>query len=283
MQLLQKLKGFITIKKHGSICIHCNRWWEVAGCLDFARHDKMSKINKAVILAAGRGTRMRELTAELPKPMIEVRGKPVLQHIVEGLRDAGIREFLIVVGYRGDALRNFLGTGSRYDTAIQYTTQTVQDGTGRVVDLGRDFVRDTSFVLSYGDILVDPANYKRVVELPDGVEAIITLTRGEDLSKGGAVLLNDEMELVDIREKSDQWSGLSRDAAPFYNAGLYAFRPSIFDFTATLKLSPRGEYELTDAIRELAQSGKKVKALQLTGEWADVRDPEVLAKLNAQL
>ena len=67
---------------------------------------------------------------------------------------------------------------------------------------------------------------------------------------------------------------------PFYNAGLYAFRPSIFDFTAKLKPSPRGEYELTDAIRDLAQSGKKVKALELTGEWADVRDPEILAKLN---
>ena len=64
------------------------------------------------------------------------------------------------------------------------------------------------------------------------------------------------------------------------NAGLYAFRPNIFDFTAKLKPSPRGEYELTDAIRDLAQSGKKVKALELTGEWADVRDPEILAKLN---
>jgi dTDP-glucose pyrophosphorylase len=76
---------------------------------------------------------------------------------------------------------------------------------------------------------------------------------------------------------------LSQDAVPWYNAGLYAFRPSIFDFTAKLKPSPRGEYELTDAIRDLAQSGKKVKALELTGEWADVRDPETLAKLNSKL
>ena len=64
----------------------------------------VTKIQKAVILAAGRGTRMRELTAELPKPMIEVRGKPVLQHIVEGLRNAGIAELLLVVGYRADAV-----------------------------------------------------------------------------------------------------------------------------------------------------------------------------------
>jgi dTDP-glucose pyrophosphorylase len=239
------------------------------------------KIDKAVVLAAGRGTRMRELTAELPKPMIEVRGKPVLQHIVEGLRDAGIRDCLIVVGYRADAVQDFFGDGSpRYNVAIQYKTQTVQDGTGRVVELAHDFANNRPFVLAYGDILVAPANYKRLVDLPDDVEAMLAVTRGEDVSKGGAVFLNDEMDLVDLREKSDRWSGLSQDAVPFYNAGLYAFRPSIFDFTAKLKPSPRGEYELTDAIRDLAQSGKKVKALELTGEWADVRDPETLARLN---
>jgi dTDP-glucose pyrophosphorylase len=238
------------------------------------------KIERAVILAAGRGTRMRELTAELPKPMIEVRGKPVLQHIVEGLRDAGIRDCLIVVGYRADAVQDFFGDGSRYHVAIQYKTQTVQDGTGRVVELARDLINNRPFVLAYGDILIAPANYKRLVDLADDVEAMLTVTRGEDVSKGGAVFLNDRMELLDIREKSDRWSGLSQDAVPWYNAGLYAFRPSIFDFTAKLKPSPRGEYELTDAIRHLAQSGKKVKALELSGEWADVRDPEILAKLN---
>jgi dTDP-glucose pyrophosphorylase len=236
----------------------------------------MSKIAKAVILAAGRGTRMRELTVDLPKPMIEVRGKPVLQHIIEGLRDARICELLIVVGYRGDAVRNFLGDGSRYEIAIQYATQTVQDGTGRVVDLARDFVRETPFVLSYGDILVDPTNYKRIVDFPDQVEAIITVTRGEDVSKGGAVFLNEQGELLDIREKPKP----GEPTSPWYNAGLYTFRPSIFDFTEKLKPSPRGEYELTDAIRDLAQSGKKVKVLELTGKWTDVRDPEVLARLN---
>ena len=235
-----------------------------------------TKINKAVVLAAGRGTRMRELTAEVPKPMIEVRGKPVLQHIVEGLRDAGMPELLIVVGYHADAVRNFFGDGSRHTVAIQYVTQTVQDGTGRVVDLSHDFVDDSPFVLSYGDILVDPVNYKRVADLPDNVEAIVTVTRGEDVSKGGAVFLNDRMELLDLREKSEPGEATS----PWYNAGLYAFRPSIFEFTAKLKPSPRGEFELTDAIRELAKSGKRVKALELTGDWADVRDPEILAKLN---
>ena len=238
----------------------------------------MAKISKAVLLAAGRGTRMREKTADFPKPMLEVRGKPVLQHIVEGLRDAGINDFLIIVGYRADAVQNFFGDGSRYKIAIQYATQTVQDGTGRVVELARNFVANDGFILGYGDILVAPENYKRTVDLPNGIEALISVIRGEDVSKGGAVFVNEQMELLDLREKPNP----GEPTSPWYNAGLYAFRPSIFDFTANLKPSPRGEYELTDAIRELAQSGRIVKALELNGNWADVRDPETLAKLNQE-
>jgi UDP-N-acetylglucosamine diphosphorylase / glucose-1-phosphate thymidylyltransferase / UDP-N-acetylgalactosamine diphosphorylase / glucosamine-1-phosphate N-acetyltransferase / galactosamine-1-phosphate N-acetyltransferase len=231
------------------------------------------------VLAAGRGTRMRELTADLPKPMIEVRGKPVLQHIIEGLRDAGVCKFVVIVGYHAEAVRNFFGDGQRHRVEIEYVTQTVQDGTGRVVNLARSFAGESSFILSYGDILISPQNYKRLVDLPDDCEAIITVTRSEDVSKGGAVFVNKLMELVDLREKPMP----GEPTSPWYNAGLYAFRPGIFEFISKLKPSSRGEYELTDAIRDLAHSGKKVQALELTGEWADVRDPEILAKLNRPL
>jgi dTDP-glucose pyrophosphorylase len=241
--------------------------------------DYTTKIDKAVVLAAGRGTRMRELTADFPKPMIDVRGKPVLQHIVEGLRDAGVRRLLLIVGYHAETVRNFFGDGRRHTVDIEYAIQTVQDGTGRVVDLARSFTGGSPFILSYGDILISPVNYKRVVDLPGDCEVIVTVTRGEDVSKGGAVFVNEQMELVDLREKPKS----GEPTSPWYNAGLYAFRPTIFEFIARLKPSARGEYELTDAIRDLAQSGKKVKALELTGEWADVRDPEVLAKLNQLL
>jgi len=237
----------------------------------------MTQMNKAVLLAAGRGTRMRELTADLPKPMIKVRGKPILLHIVEGLQTAGIKNFLIIVGYHGDTVRNYFGDGTCFGLRINYATQVVQDGTGRVVDLAREFVGESSFVLSYGDILVAPQNYQRLVDLADDAEAVISVKRGEDVSKGGAVFLNERMELVDLREKVEPSEGSS----PWYNAGLYAFRPGIFEFTTKLQPSPRGEYELTDAVRDLAHSGKKVKSLEIAGEWADVRDPEILAKLNA--
>lgn len=232
----------------------------------------METIRKAVLLAAGKGTRMRELTAETPKPMLQVQGRPILAHIVEGLKAAGVERFLIAVGWRAEMIRDFFGD----DGAIEYVTQEVQDGTGRVVELARDFVGSDPFVLSYGDILVDPANYARLVTLPDEAAAIISVKANEDVSKGGAVFFNERFELTDLREKPKP----GEPTSPWYNAGIYSFRPIIFDFTAKLERSARGEYELTDAIRALALSGRKVQGLELQGNWADVRDPEVLARLN---
>ncbi|MDQ6655960.1 MAG: sugar phosphate nucleotidyltransferase, partial [Verrucomicrobiota bacterium] len=86
-------------------------------------------VTKAVLLAAGRGTRMRELTNDLPKPMLVVQGRPILQHIIEGMRFAGIREVLLIVGWRADIVREFFGDGSQFDVRIEYATQVVQDGT----------------------------------------------------------------------------------------------------------------------------------------------------------
>jgi dTDP-glucose pyrophosphorylase len=233
-------------------------------------------MNKAVLLAAGRGTRMRDLTEALPKPMLEVRGKPVLQHIVEGLRDSGLTNLLIVVGWRADVVKEFFGDGSKLGVRIQYETQTVQDGTGKVVALSRNFVAGDPFVLSYGDILVAPENYPRLCAALGDAEAVLTVKRSDDVSQGGAVFVNEKFELTDLREKPKP----GEPTSPWYNAGIYAFRPSIFDFIAKLRPSPRGEYELTDAVRELASAGKKVQALEIAGEWADVRDPEILAQLN---
>ena len=234
---------------------------------------------KAVLLAAGRGTRMRDLTEALPKPMLEVRGKPVLQHIVDGLRANGLTNLLVVVGWRAEMVKDFFGDGSNFGVRIQYESQTVQDGTGRVVALARDFVGPDPFLLSYGDILVAPQNYQRICHALGDSEAVISLKRSDDVSQGGAVFVNDNFELVDLREKPKP----GEPTSPWYNAGIYAFRPSIFDFIAKLEPSPRGEYELTDAVRSLALAGKKVQALEIAGDWADVRDPEILARLNEDL
>ncbi len=238
----------------------------------------MSQVTKAVLLAAGKGTRMKELTNDIPKPMLPVQGRPILQHIVDGLKAAGVTHVLIIVGYRADVVRDFFGDGTKFGLSVEYTVQEVQDGTGRVVELARDFAGNDPFVLSYGDILVNPENYRRLVTL-DGAEALVSVKHNPgEIAKGGAVFVNERFELTDLREKPAP----GEPTSPWYNAGIYTFRPSIFEFTAKLDKSPRGEYELTDAIRSLALSGKLVQAFELTGDWADVRDPEVLAELNAK-
>jgi NDP-sugar pyrophosphorylase family protein len=235
-------------------------------------------VTKAVILAAGRGKRMRELTNEIPKPMVLVREKPVVQYIIEGLRDAGIEKVLLVVGYRKEIVIDHFGDGSGIGLQIEYIEQVTQDGTGKVVELAKDFCGHNAFILSYGDILVDSPCYLPLTDLEEA-EILLTVRRMEDVTEGGAVYVNDAFEVVDLREK--QLSGEIN--TPWYNAGIYTFKSTIFPYIARLEKSPRGEYELTDAIRAAAKEGRKVKAIEIKGKWADVRDPEVLADLNAQV
>jgi NDP-sugar pyrophosphorylase family protein len=221
---------------------------------------------------------MKSLTDDLPKPMLPVAGKPILQHIVEGLRAAGITRVLIIVGYRAEVVREHFGAGAALGLAVEYATQVVQDGTGRVVELAKEFVGHAPFVLSYGDILVDATNYQRLVALGEA-EAFVSVKHNPgEIAKGGAIFVDASGLVTDVREKP----GPGEPTSPWYNAGIYTFRPSIFAHTAVLERSPRGEYELTDAIRTLAQSTGRVRAVELTGAWADVRDPEVLAQLNAK-
>src|SRR5262245_55196795 len=106
---------------------------------------------KAVILAAGKGTRMKELTNELPKPMLNVQGKPILEHIVEGVVAAGIHEVFIVTGLRAEVVEDYFKDGSRWDARIVYGRQLVQDGTGKAPELAKEFVGSSALLLTYGD------------------------------------------------------------------------------------------------------------------------------------
>jgi UDP-N-acetylglucosamine diphosphorylase / glucose-1-phosphate thymidylyltransferase / UDP-N-acetylgalactosamine diphosphorylase / glucosamine-1-phosphate N-acetyltransferase / galactosamine-1-phosphate N-acetyltransferase len=234
-------------------------------------------VTKAVVLAAGRGTRMRELTLSMPKPMVEVCGKPVLSYILEGLRDAGVQKMLIVIGYRKEVVVDHFRDGSELGVEIVYAEQIRQDGTGKVVELAKDFCGADPFILSYGDILVDASSY-RLLTRPGDSDVIITVRHTDDVSKGGAVYLNENFEVTDLREKQI----LEERTTSWYNAGVYTFNSTIFSYVARLEKSPRGEYELTDAIRAMARDGKKVKAVEIKGYWADVRDPEVLSGLNVR-
>ncbi|MGH7886691.1 MAG: sugar phosphate nucleotidyltransferase [Candidatus Binatia bacterium] len=229
---------------------------------------------KAVILAAGKGTRMKELTAEMPKPMLKVAGKPVLEHIVRGLGGAGITDLCIITGYHAEAVEEFLGDGSRFGVQISYARQKVQDGTGKAPELTTNFVGDSNFVLMYGDILVDPTNYKRMAHAFTVSKAagLISAIKNQDVTKGAAVTFDDAFFMMDLVEKPPKGANLP----PWYNAGIYMFSPVVFRYTARLQKSPRGEYELPDALRAMIADGHRIKGFELKGYWIDVRDPDML-------
>ena len=245
---------------------------------------------KAVILAAGKGTRMRDLTNEIPKPMLKVQGKPILQHIVEGLLSVGIREFCIVTGWHAEVVENFFGDGSQFGARISYVRQVVQDGTGKAPELAKAFAGNEPFLLTYGDILVKPETYADMLKRWHGgkFSGLVTVTGSEDVTKGGLFFFDAAFCLSHLVEKPSQaqlaelraqgW--LKPGATAWYNAGIYLFDPVIFEFTARLEKSPRGEYELTDALTAMLAAKHQLAGLQIAGRWVDVRDPEVLASLQ---
>ncbi len=247
---------------------------------------------KAVILAAGKGTRMRELTNEIPKPMLKVQGKPILEHIINGLITAGIREFFIVTGFKAETIENYFGDGKKLGVKIFYGRQVVQDGTGKAPELAKDFVGADDFVLTYGDILVRPQTYRQMLKRfgPGNFSALVTATGSQDVTKGGLIFFDKDFCLTRLVEKPSaaQLEELRREGllkpgdTAWYNAGIYIFTPALFNFIDKLQKSPRGEYELTDAIIAMLDAGKKIAGLEIKGRWVDVRDPEVLASLEKE-
>jgi len=245
---------------------------------------------KAVILAAGKGTRMKELTNEVPKPMLKVMGKPILEHILEGVIAAGIREYCVITGWRAEVIETCFADGSRLGARIRYARQLVQDGTGKAPELAKEFVGTDNFLLTYGDILVKPETYQQMVKRfgAGDFSGLLTVTAGEDVTQGGLNFFDEQFCLKRLIEKpgaaqleqlrADGW--LKTGQPLWYNAGIYIFRPVLFDFTARLQKSPRGEYELTDAISAMVAAGHRIAGLEIVGRWVDVRDPAVLAALE---
>lgn len=246
---------------------------------------------KAVILAAGKGTRMRELTHELPKPMLRIQGRPILELILDGLVAAGIREVFIVTGYHAEVIEDYFGDGRRWGIRIVCGRQVVQDGTGRAPEVARQFVGSDTFLLTYGDILVRPETYPQMLRrFAEGDFAgLLTVTAGQDVTKGAIAFFDEAFCLTRLIEKPspaqlDQMraQGWLRPGDPvWYNAGIYIFRPVVYEFIARLQKSPRGEYELTDAVAAMAAAGHRIAGMPIAGRWVDVRDPEVLAALEA--
>jgi len=245
---------------------------------------------KAVILAAGKGTRMGGLTDELPKPMLPVEGRPILEHIITGLQEAGISEFCLITGWKAEVIEGHFGDGADLGVSITYARQLVQDGTGKAPELAKEFVGDDAFLLTYGDILVKPETYAQMLERwrAGDFAGLVTVTGSEDVTKGGLFFFDEAFLLKHLVEKpsSEELNALRadgwlKDGEPaWYNAGIYIFTPTIFEHTARLEKSPRVEYELTDALSTLLSAGAAVAGVEIAGRWVDVRDPEVLRGLE---
>ena len=122
----------------------------------------------------------------------------------------------------------------------------------------------------------------------DEFSALLTVTEGQDVTQGGLNFFDETFRLTRLVEKPSaaqleelRQSGWLKPGAPvWYNAGIYLFRPDLFEFTGSLQKSPRGEYELTDAITAMLGAGRVIAGLKIAGRWVDVRDPEVLASLQ---
>jgi dTDP-glucose pyrophosphorylase len=205
---------------------------------------------------------------------------------------AGVRDFFIVTGWRAETIRNHFGDGAKWNVRIAYGHQVVQDGTGKAPELAKEFAGASPFILTYGDILVKPETYQQMVKrFGEGQFAgVVTVTGSEDVTKGGLFFFDEQFCLKHLVEKpsSAQLDELRRQGwlkpggTAWYNAGIYIFRPTLFDFTKRLGKSPRGEYELTDAISAMVAAGHRLAGLEIQGRWVDVRDPEVLAKLESE-
>ena len=146
-----------------------------------------TSIRRAVVLAAGRGTRMGEMTAEVPKPMLMVRGKPMLEHILDGLASAGAREFLLVTGYRREMIEDHF---RNWRLPVQFRLQDPVNGTGSAARLAHDFACDAPFLLTFGDILCDAGEYTgcaRVLEDNAQTVAVLGVKEVDDPWRGAAV------------------------------------------------------------------------------------------------
>lgn len=225
----------------------------------------------AVILAAGKGTRMGHLTAEAPKPMLPLAGKPMLEHILDRLRAAGIRRALLVIGYRGELIRAHL---EGYPMEIEYRVQEAANGTGSAALLAREFASNGPFLLTFGDILCSVEDYRGLMaKLDEEAVGVLGVKYVDDPAPGAAVY-EENNRVVRIVEKPP----VGTSTTHWNSAGLYAFRPVLFEELRVLPLSPRGEYELTTAIDQLIRRDEVLRLYAIEQEWMDVGRPEDLAR-----
>ncbi len=224
---------------------------------------------QAVVLAAGKGTRLEPLTDDKPKPLVEVDGRPILEDVFDNLIDVGVDEFVVVVGYKKEKIIE------RYEdeyrgVPITYAHQREQKGLAHALLQAENHV-DDGFVLMLGDNIFR-GNLGDVVNRhnEDRADAafLVEEVPYEDASRYGVCDTNEYGEIERVVEKPDD------PPSNLVMTGFYTFTPAIFHACHLVQPSDRGEYELTDAINLLIQSGRTIDAIRLDGWRMDIGYPE---------
>ena len=231
---------------------------------------------KAVVLAAGRGERLIPLTETRPKHLLPVVGVPLLERSLKGLAGAGVKEVLLVTHYMEERIREYFGDGSDLGLEICYARQEEMSGTADAFQVAEGFAGNEEFLGFYGDLYVDPSCFKTLIGAHRRGETTLCAVPVEDPSQIGALKLDGDrvMDVVEKPAPGEEPSNLG-------NAGVYIFTPEIFHFIKGTGLSSRNEYEVTDSIRALINSGSTVRAATIPGKgWLDIGLPWNLLDVN---
>ncbi|MBS1874392.1 MAG: nucleotidyltransferase family protein [Acidobacteria bacterium] len=238
----------------------------------------MSKIKQAVVLAAGRGTRMGGLTADLPKPMLPVHGRPILEHVFDGLASVGVERFFVVVGYLHEVVEAHFRD---WRLPVEFRLQETVDGTGSATRLAREFVGADPFLLTFGDILCGPAAYTRCARMlldNPATKAVLGVKDVDDPWRGAAVYVNGEGVIHRIIEKPPIGTSTTR----WNSAGLYSMDPVVFPYLDRLTPSARGEYELTSIFDLMMADGLELRISPIIEEWRDIGYPADLEAVRGR-
>ena len=227
---------------------------------------------KAWILSAGEGTRMRPLTANLPKPLLPVAGKPFLAHTVEALREAGVAEMSVLIGWQGRRVKEYFGRGDAFGVRIAYEEQNERLGTAHAVGLARTHV-DGDFLSVNGDVVISARAVKGLLEFHGKAKApVMAVAEVEDPAAFGVVELDgDRVARLEEKPKAPR--------SKLINAGVYVFPRDVFAAIDRTPKSPRGEFEITDTIR-MMMADADVYAYRLPDPWIDVGRPWDLLAAN---
>ncbi len=227
---------------------------------------------KAVILAAGEGSRMRPLTYTRPKVMLPIANKPILEHLLIEAREAGIREFIFIVGYHDEQVRHYFGGGDRWGVSMNYCTQRRQLGTADALRMVESLV-DGNFLVINGDTIVTHDDIRRIASRDNITLSVIGV---EDTTKDLGVVELSQGKVIHIYEKA------GKPPSHMANAGLYLFTPDIFDAISQTSKSPRGEYEITDSLQLMIDNGHHISYQEIS-YWLDLSYPWDLLPANESL